>query len=116
MISSGRYICAFRGRRDNYQVPLALQESNCLEQFITDGYAPVWVEKIPIFRSSRMTEKIRFRREACLHDKNIRSLWGTTIQERFRNLAGCSRATTYALLDRNYSLAALAQARKTRAN
>jgi hypothetical protein len=34
-----QYICAFRGRRDNYQVPLALAEKGLLKQIITDFYA-----------------------------------------------------------------------------
>jgi glycosyltransferase involved in cell wall biosynthesis len=116
MRSSDQYICAFRGRRDNYQVPLALQEANRLEQLITDAYAPAWVSKLVNFKSSRITEKIGFRREARLDDHKVRSLWRTAAIERVRNLSGFSRVKTYELLDRQYSLAAIARARKTRAN
>jgi len=116
MNSSDQYICAFRGRRDNYQVPLALQEAKRLRLFITDAYAPAWIEKYSVIGSQRLTEKMLSRREASLDDQNVRCLWGTTVLERFRHLAGYPRVETYALLDRNYSLAAAAQARKTRAN
>src|SRR4051794_15793725 len=34
-----KFVCAFRGRRDAYQVPLALAEGDLLETFITDVYA-----------------------------------------------------------------------------
>jgi hypothetical protein len=34
-----KFVCAFRGRRDAYQVPLALAEGDLLEAFITDAYA-----------------------------------------------------------------------------
>ena len=34
------YVCAFRGRRDNYQVPLTLAEAGQLDRFITDAYVP----------------------------------------------------------------------------
>jgi glycosyltransferase involved in cell wall biosynthesis len=33
-----RYVTAFPGRRDSYQIPLCLFESGRLERFITDGY------------------------------------------------------------------------------
>src|SRR5437870_220784 len=32
-----KFVCAFRGRRDSYQVPLALAEGDLLDQFITDA-------------------------------------------------------------------------------
>lgn len=34
-----RYVTAFPGRRDSYQVPMALHEHGRLEQFVTDSYA-----------------------------------------------------------------------------
>lgn len=38
-MSDWRFVCAFRGRRDDYQVPLALSEGGMLAGFITDIYA-----------------------------------------------------------------------------
>jgi len=41
-----QYVCAFRGRRDSYQAPLALAEGGLLDQFITDAYALPWVRTL----------------------------------------------------------------------
>ena len=41
-----KFVCAFRGRRDSYQVPLGLAEAELLDQFITDAYALPWVDAI----------------------------------------------------------------------
>lgn len=38
-MSEPTFVCAFRGRRDDYQVPLALAEYNLLSGFVTDIYA-----------------------------------------------------------------------------
>jgi glycosyltransferase involved in cell wall biosynthesis len=37
---NGRYVVAFAGARDAYQVPLALQEAGMLESLVTDFYCP----------------------------------------------------------------------------
>jgi hypothetical protein len=35
----GKFVCAFRGRRDSYQMPLALAEVDLPDRFVTDAYA-----------------------------------------------------------------------------
>ena len=40
------YICAFKGRRDDYQVPLALAETSQLECLVTDFYSSEAWEKV----------------------------------------------------------------------
>ena len=51
---NGTYVCAFRGRRDSYQAPLALQEGGLLDQFITDVYELPWVRALARFAPSRL--------------------------------------------------------------
>jgi hypothetical protein len=116
MTSQGRYVCAFRGRRDNYQVPLALQQANRLEAFITDAYASARVARLADCLPRRLAKKIQSRRETGLPDDRIHCLWATTAREHFRNLFGKSPSVTYALLDRRYSQVAADYASKAKAN
>ena len=112
------YVCAFRGRRDSYQVPLALAESAQLDEFITDAYAAAWLQTAARFGPARRLGQM------CASDQSraslaqrVRSLWGTTALEHLRcHKLGFSRLITYGRLDRRFSLAAASRARKTRSN
>ena len=116
LVNSGRYVCAFRGCRDNYQVPAALQDAGALALFITDAYVSASAARLACVLPRQLGEKIRSRRAAGLPDDRVRCLWATTAREHLRTLLGKSPFATYALLDRQYSLAAAHYARQTRAN
>jgi glycosyltransferase involved in cell wall biosynthesis len=117
MVSSERYVCAFRGRRDNYQVPLALHEVGKLEAFITDAYTSDWIDRFSKFLpQSPVVEKLRFRRDGRLPDERIHSLWATTAREHLRHLFGSFGSENYAIFDCEYSRAAARLARNARAN
>ncbi len=111
-----RYICAFRGRRDDYQVPLALAEAGQLDQLITDAYAGPALIKLTSPLPARWREIVRFRHKVDLPASRVHCLWGATLLEHLRHTAGCSRAGTYARIDQWYARAAAGRARAVRGN
>lgn len=110
------YVCAFRGRRDSYQAPLALAEAGMLNQFITDAWSPAWLRNISSTLPARWREKVHFRHEEGISDKLVDCLWGTTLLEHLRHRAGFPPVTTYHKLDRNFSEAAAKRSRSTRSH
>jgi glycosyltransferase involved in cell wall biosynthesis len=111
-----RYVCAFRGRRDNYQLPLALAETGLLEEFITDFYAIKIFQKIQHFLPENLQQKLEFRSEPNIPTHQIRCLWRTTSIEQIRHRLGFSVASTFAWLDADFSHAAATTARKTKSH
>jgi glycosyltransferase involved in cell wall biosynthesis len=114
--SAVRYVCAFRGRRDSYQVPLALAEANQLDQFITDFYYPPGLDSILAFLPEGVRERFNSRRQEGIPANRVRSLLGVTAVEHARHRLGITHQRTYAALDRHYSLAARNRARRTKSN
>jgi hypothetical protein len=64
----------------------------------------------------RLAEKASFRYEPALAAARVKCLWGTTAVEHLRHQLGCAPSVTFAKLDRQFSLAAAAQARKDKAH
>lgn len=110
------FVCAFRGRRDSYQVPLALAEAGLLDQFITDAYSGPLLRRIAPLLPASIRSKVEFRHLEGLPDSKVRCLWPTTMREHFRHRLGCSRESTYLLLDRRFSEASAKRARQSRAS
>ena len=111
-----KFVCAFRGRRDSYQVPLALAEKDLLDQFITDAYAVPWLKTLARFAPYSFRAKLDSRLEAGIPAERVRCLWGTTLLEHARHAAGCAPMLTYNKLDRRFSRAAARRARRTKSN
>ena len=111
-----KYVCAFRGRRDSYQVPLALAEGGLLDQFITDAYASSSIRILARFLSERFREKAASRRIDGIPIERVRCLWLTMFAEHLRHHLGCARARTFAQFDRRFSKAAAQRATKSRSN
>jgi glycosyltransferase involved in cell wall biosynthesis len=112
----GKYICAFRGRRDYYQVPIALSEAGMLEQFITDAYAGKTFRSIARMLPKGLRQKVRSRYEPSLPELPVRSLWSSTAIEYLRHRLGCAPSVTFAKLDRQFGLAVADRARKGNSN
>jgi glycosyltransferase involved in cell wall biosynthesis len=110
------FVCAFRGRRDHYQVPLALAEANALDQFITDAYLGPLVRAISNVLPRGQRETLRSREHVGIPRGRVRSLWATTALEHLRHRLGYRPSRTFALLDRRFSLVAAARARQTRSD
>ncbi|RUT04630.1 hypothetical protein DSM106972_041990 [Dulcicalothrix desertica PCC 7102] len=111
-----QYVCAFRGRRDNYQIPLALVEKGLLNQLITDFYAVNYIQKVSPLLPKKWQNKISFRLESNIPVEQVKCLWGSAVLEQTRHYLGFSPATTFAWLDQNFAEAAASQARKTKSN
>lgn len=110
------YVCAFRGRRDDYQVPLALAEAGRLDRFITDAYAGPAFRKLAGWLPATLRDVVLFRHKPGLCDASVRCLWVSTLAEQLCHRTGRSRAATFARIDPRYSEAAAARARHARAN
>jgi len=106
----GKFVCAFRGRRDSYQVPVALAEAGLLDQFITDAYAMPWVKTLAKLGHQSVRAKVNFRFEPGLPAELVRCLWGTTLVEHLRHRLGCAPTMTFNKLDRHFSRAAARRA------
>jgi glycosyltransferase involved in cell wall biosynthesis len=112
----GKYVCAFRGRRDSYQVPVALAEGGLLEQFITDAYALPWIRTLAKCCPRSVLTKLNFRSEPGIPMESVRCLWGTTVVEHLRHRLGYAPLLTYNKLDRNFSAAVARRAAQTRSH
>lgn len=111
-----QYVCAFRGRRDNYQIPLALAEKGLLNQLITDFYAVDFIQKVAPLLPKKWQNKISFRSECNIPVEQVKCLWGSTVLEQTRHYLGFSPASTFGLLDKDFAYSAASQARKTKSN
>lgn len=115
-VNSSKYVCAFRGRRDYYQAPLALAEAQLLDSFITDVYARGPVRALAKGLPAHLREKVLSRRRAGIPDGRVRCLWTSTLFERANFRLGRPESLIFARYDADYSKAAAAHARKTGAN
>ena len=115
-MNSSKYVCAFRGRRDYYQAPLALAEAELLDSFITDLYARGPVRTLASGLPARWREKILLRRRSGIPDHSVRCLWAATLFERANFRLRRSESLVFARYDAEYSRAAAAHARRNRAN
>lgn len=110
---TGKFVCAFRGRRDSYQVPVALAEAGLLDQFITDAYALPWTRTLARFGPKSLRTKLDFRSEPGIPMTTVDCLWGTTVLEHLRHQLGYERLLTFNKLDRRFSEAAARRAART---
>jgi glycosyltransferase involved in cell wall biosynthesis len=116
LVNSAKYICAFRGRRDYYQVPIALAEVGLLEEFITDAYAGRTARSVAPILPERLRQKLDFRFDPSLPADRVRSIWSSTIVEQLRHGVGCAPSVTHAKLDRHFGSAVALQARRRKCN
>ncbi|WP_420394289.1 glycosyltransferase family 4 protein [Acuticoccus sp.] len=108
------FVCAFRGRRDDYQVPLALAEGGLLERLVTDAYATRRVARLTALLPGRVANAVVFRSRPDLPAQRIRQLPRVALSEL---LVRRDPARAEALRDRNdvaISRAAAAEARRRR--
>src|SRR6266496_4325762 len=115
-INGGKYLCAFRGRRDYYQVAIALAESELLEEFVTDAYAGKILRAISTLLPGRTREKISSRYDARLPESLVRSAWYSAATEQFRNQMGINSWATFAVVDRMFGEIVAARARRKKCN
>ena len=68
---NGGFVCAFRGRRDDYQVPLALHEAGLLDRFITDFYTGQDLSAASRFLPARLRAPLQMRRKDGLPSTRV---------------------------------------------
>jgi glycosyltransferase involved in cell wall biosynthesis len=115
-MSMERFVCAFRGRRDSYQAPLALAEGGLLESFITDAYATPLAQRVSKLAPEALRARLERRRVPGIPDERVHCLWGTALLEQASLLAGRPALLTLKQFDRRFSTVASRVARQTRAN
>jgi len=111
-----KFVCVFRGRRDSYQVPLALAQAGLLDQFITDAYAMPWMKAVARWAPRSVRAKLDFRCEPGIPPDRVCCLWAITLLEHTRHTAGCAPMLTYNKLDRYFSRAAARRAAETKSD
>jgi glycosyltransferase involved in cell wall biosynthesis len=111
-----KYVCAFRGRRDAYQVPLALAEGDLLEEFITDAYATPAARALRGLMPESSRAKLDQRLEPGIPDGRVSCLWGNAFLEQASLLMGRPPLLTLKRFDQRFSTAAAEVARLHRAH
>lgn len=106
------YVCAFRGRRDGYQVPVALAEIGRLNCFITDHYCGPLEHTLASVLPQRLAESIRGRFDAALPAHRVRRLRLVAGAEGLARLAGRPPVEIYERFDARYGEAAAEVARR----
>ena len=115
-MNTPKYVCAFRGRRDYYQVPLALAESELLDSFVTDVYATGPVQLLAKGLPEGLREKVLLRHGTGIPDGHVHCLWTSTIFERANFRLGRPGSLIFARYDPEFSKVAARRARRSRSN
>jgi glycosyltransferase involved in cell wall biosynthesis len=111
------YVTAFRGRRDSYQVPLALAECGKLDCFITDYYHSGLPEDVlSHLPPSRLAESLRGRRAEGLSEELVTQLRWTAAAEGAARILKVPPAAIYENFDRSYGKAAAREARRQKSD
>jgi glycosyltransferase involved in cell wall biosynthesis len=113
-IPDGRFIVAFQGRRDYYQVPLALAEAGLLERFITDTYAAGWRGRFLGALSGSLRSKLARRHCDGIPEELVDSCWRIEVWQKILALRGKPRERIWRWGNRRLSLLALRAAEKHR--
>lgn len=96
------FVCAFRGRRDSYQVPIALAEAGLLDQFVTDQYSSKAERVLGNVLPRRLGESVLARFDPALPQSLVRRLHVTAVQESIARFAGRPAAAIYERFDPRY--------------
>jgi glycosyltransferase involved in cell wall biosynthesis len=110
------FVCAFRGRRDSYEVPLALAESGRLERFVTDFFQTRALSMATRAFPTRIRQKLLLRAKAGIPLEKVECMLGTTLLENLLIGVGRPPAATHVHFDATYSRVAESIARESKAD
>jgi glycosyltransferase involved in cell wall biosynthesis len=110
------YVCAFRGRRDSYQVPVALAEAGKLDRFITDHYCGLPERLMARLLPQRFAESVRGRFDEGLPETLVTRLTWTAAVEAAARLSKVPAATIFDTFDPRYGVIAAREARRLKSN
>ena len=116
MAGETKYIVAFSGRRDRYQVPLALAAAVRLERFVTSAYNAGWRAKLSGRLSKRVRSIIGPRCREGIPDALVASHWSIELLQHLSGLVGDKQNRSWQWADRAISRAASRLARRTGAS
>lgn len=111
-----KYVCAFRGRRDSYQVPIALAEAGLLDSLVTDHYCGPRERAVAAFLPRRLAEALQSRYDDALPAALVRRLRSTATAETLARLAGTPPVQIYERYDPRYGEVAARVARQHKSN
>jgi glycosyltransferase involved in cell wall biosynthesis len=107
------YVCSFRGRRDSYQVPLALAEAGMLDAFITDIYRGPLEQALSNVLPLRAREKLLSRFAPGLPNTRVHRLNMNAALASLAGTVGVRPDRIYAMFDPAYGSAAARRAQAT---
>ncbi len=110
------YVCAFRGRRDSYQVPLALSKAGLLDLFITDHYCGLPERLLSGMIPQRLAESVRGRFEEGLPPDRVLRLRLIAVAEAAAGIVGVPAAYVYDRFDPHYGTIAAREARRLKSD
>ena len=106
------FVTAFRGRRDGYEIPIALAERGQLDGFVTDFFAGAVENGASYLLPLRLAEKVRSRGDQRIPPETVVRLRGLSMREALFRFMGGSREVMYRRYDAEYGHAAAAIARR----
>ena len=114
--AAATFVCAFRGRRDDYQVPLALAQGRLLDRFVTDLYAIVPLERAAMLLPPAVRRKLKSRRKPGIPEERIVQFPHVAIREMALRYSPSRADEIRDRHDHGLSLEAAAQARANRSH
>jgi glycosyltransferase involved in cell wall biosynthesis len=110
------YVCAFRGRRDSYQVPIALAEIGRLEAFVTDHFCASFERLAASVLPRRLADRVLSRQEPRIPEDRVVRLRYVAMAEAITRTAGMASASIYTKFDPEYGKAAAKIARRSKSD
>ena len=104
--AEAKFVTAFAGRRDGYQVALALAEAGRLERLVTSGYATPAARFLSSLAPAGVRAQLLARRAAELPDRLVTANWRAEGYEQFGRLLGLAPPVYWARANRAISEAA----------
>ncbi len=107
------FVTAFRGRRDGYEVPVALAEHGLLDVFLTDQFCGPLEKAVARVLPARQAERLLGRYDPRLPTDRVKRLRLTALREALHR---GSAETLYDRFDPDYARATVAAARRHRSD
>jgi glycosyltransferase involved in cell wall biosynthesis len=115
-VGHGGFVCAFRGRRDSYQVPIALAEMGRLDAFVTDHFCSEPLLRLAKVFPRRVAERLLSRYDRRVPQLSVFRLRATAFAEAFARATRMPPSRIYDRFDPRYGRAAARCARRSKSD
>jgi glycosyltransferase involved in cell wall biosynthesis len=105
-----RYVCAFIGRRDDYEVPVALDEGGLLDCLVTDLYATPFISRFAALLPASVGRNLLQRMKPGLDPLHVQARWWLFVLYKVLTKLGLSLDLVSTWTDRAISKAAMRRA------